>query len=85
LTTPRSAKPPSPCLSDPMAIEIEMSQRCALRQHSCKTLCPCLADLIVSEIEVSQHCALPQHSCKTIRSAILGPSFLQECWGSAQC
>ena len=66
LTTPRSAKPPSPCLSDPIAIEIEMSQRCALRQHSCKTLCPCLADLIVSEIEVSQHCALPQHSCKAL-------------------
>ena len=54
LTTPRSSKPPFPNSADVIAAEIEVSQRCALPQHSCKTLCPSLADLIVEKIEVSQ-------------------------------
>jgi len=28
-----------------------VSQRCALRQHSCKTLCPVWSDVIVAGIE----------------------------------
>jgi hypothetical protein len=44
-------------------VEIEVSQRCALSQHSCKLLCPACADLIAAEIEVSQRCALRQDSC----------------------
>ena len=43
-----------------------MSQRCALRQHSWKTLCPSIADPIAEEIEVSQRWALRQHSCKAL-------------------
>jgi hypothetical protein len=64
LTTPRSVKPLSPNKADPIAQEIEVSQPCALPQHSCKTLCPGIADLIVAKIEVHQRCAVPKHFCK---------------------
>jgi len=44
--------------------EIEVSQRCALRQHSCKALCPCPSDLIGCQIEASAaHCA---STCKAL-------------------
>ena len=46
LTTPRSSKPPFPDSADLIVAEIEVSQRCALRQHSCNPLCPGLSDLI---------------------------------------
>jgi hypothetical protein len=42
LTTPRSSKPRFPDSFDLIFEEIEMSQRCALRQHCCKPFCPCL-------------------------------------------
>ncbi len=51
---------------DAIPLEIEVSQRWALPQHSCKTLCPGLADLIAVEIEVSKRWALWQNSCKTL-------------------
>ena len=67
LTTPRSSKPPSPDSADVIGAEIEVSQRCALPQHSCKALGPVWSDFpIASEIEVSQRCALRQHSCKAL-------------------
>jgi hypothetical protein len=47
-TTPRSSKPPFPDIANAIAEEIEVSQRCPLRQHSCKTLCPSIADLIAT-------------------------------------
>ena len=31
-----------------------MRQRCALRQHSCKTLCPVWSNAMIVEIEVIQ-------------------------------
>jgi hypothetical protein len=73
LTTPRSSKPPfynsadaKAGFEDCIAPEIEVGQRLALPQHSCKTLCPSIADIIAAEIEVRQCCKLPQHSCKTL-------------------
>jgi hypothetical protein len=48
--------------ADVIAAQIEVSQRCALPQHSCKTFCPACAYLIPAAIEVSERCALPQHS-----------------------
>ena len=47
--------------------EIEVSQRWALPQHSCKTLCPSMADVTVTDIKVHQRWALCQHSsCKPL-------------------
>ena len=47
--------------------EIEVSQRCALRQHSCKPLCPGCSEIrIAAEIKMRQRWALRQHSCKTL-------------------
>jgi hypothetical protein len=74
LTTPRSSKRPFSNSADAIAAEIKVSQRWALRQHSCQPLysdiCQApvsiLSDPIVAEIEVRQRCALPQHSCKTL-------------------
>jgi hypothetical protein len=40
----RTSKPRSPDSADLIAAEIEASQRCAMPQHSCKTLYPCLTD-----------------------------------------
>jgi hypothetical protein len=51
-----------PDSADVTAAEFEVSQCCALRQHSCKALCPVWSDVIVAEIEVRQRWALPQHS-----------------------
>jgi tRNA pseudouridine55 synthase len=48
--------------ADFIVAEIEVSQRCALRQRSCKPLCPVCEDMIVAEIEVSQRWTLHQHS-----------------------
>ena len=45
---------------------MEVSQRWALPQPSCKTFYPSLADPIVLEIEVSERCALRQHSWKDV-------------------
>jgi len=42
--------------------KIKVIQRCALPQHSCKTLCPGVAEIIEAEMDVSQRSALPQHS-----------------------
>ena len=42
-----------PGCSDQIAAEIEVSQRCALLQHSCKTLCSISADQIASDLQVS--------------------------------
>jgi hypothetical protein len=39
-----------------------VSQRCALRQHSCKTLCSISADQIASELVVSQHLNWRRHN-----------------------
>jgi hypothetical protein len=50
-----------PVCSDQIVAEIVVSQRCALRQHSCKILCSISADQIVSEFEVSQHLNWPRH------------------------
>ena len=66
MTTPRSSKPPFPDSADVIGAEIEVRQRWALRQHSCKTLCPVGFNPVVTKIEVSQRWALPQHSCKTL-------------------
>jgi hypothetical protein len=44
LTTPRSSKPPSPDSADAIGKEIEVSQRWALPQHSCKPRCPVWSD-----------------------------------------
>jgi hypothetical protein len=41
---------------------MEVSRRCALTQHSSKTLCPSIAELIAAEIEVSERCELRRHS-----------------------
>ncbi len=46
LTTPRRSNPPFPDSADLIFLEIQVSQRCALCQHSCKTLCPSIAHLI---------------------------------------
>jgi hypothetical protein len=46
--------------------EIEVSQRWALRQHSCKPVCPVCSNVIATEIEVRQLPALPQNSCKPL-------------------
>jgi hypothetical protein len=73
LTTPRSSKPPFPDSADVIVAEIEVSQRCALRQHSCQALCPCWSDVIAVEIEVSQRCALRQHSCEPACPSIADP------------
>ncbi len=73
LTTPRSSNPPSPDSADVIGVEVEVSQRWALRQHSCKPLCPSLADPIVAEIEVHQRCAMRQHSCKPLCPAGADP------------
>ena len=43
-----------------------MSQRCALPQHSCKTLYPGLSNVIVAETEMSQRWALRQHFSETL-------------------
>ncbi len=66
LTAPRSSKPPSPDSADVIAAEIEVSQRCALRKHSCQALCLGWPDPIETEIEVSERWALRQHSCKAL-------------------
>jgi hypothetical protein len=63
---PRSSKPPLPDSADFIGAEIEVSQRWALRKHSCKPLCPGCSNFIVTEIETSQRCTLRQHSCKTL-------------------
>jgi hypothetical protein len=52
LTTPRSSNPPFPDSVDVISVDIELSQLCALPQHSCKTLCPACSNVIVPEIEV---------------------------------
>ena len=59
LTTSRTSKPLFPDSVDVMASEIEVSQRRALRQHSCKTLVPLFCNFIAVEIEVSQRYTLP--------------------------
>ncbi len=48
MTTPRfdATKPPSPDIFDAIDADIKVSQRCALRQHSCKKRCPACSDLI---------------------------------------
>ena len=69
LTTPRSSKLPSPGFADVIPAEIEVSERWALRQHSCKTLCPSFSNPIAVEIEVSQCCTLRQYSYKTLCTA----------------
>ena len=66
LTTPRSSKPPFPDSADVIVAELEVHQRCALRQHSCKPLCSTYSNPIANEIEVHQLFALPQHSCKPL-------------------
>ena len=70
LDHPRSSKPPFPDSFDLIVPEFEVSQRCALRQHSCKALCPACTNPIAVEFEVSQRWALPQHSCKTLCPSI---------------
>jgi hypothetical protein len=62
LTTPQSSNPPSSSCADHVAAQFEVSQRWALRKHSCKTLCPGFVYHIVAEIEVSQRCALRKDS-----------------------
>jgi hypothetical protein len=49
-----------------MTPEIEVSQRWALRQHSCKPLCHCCSNPIEAEIKVNQCWALRQHLCKPL-------------------
>ncbi len=66
LTTPRSSKSSFPDNSDVIVTEIEVSQRCALTQHPCKTLCPGCSNVIVVETEVSQRSAIRQRSCKIL-------------------
>jgi hypothetical protein len=53
-----------------IAAEIQVSQRCALRQHSCKALCSSITDAIEAEMEVSQRCAL----LRATSEAIVGES-----------
>ena len=53
-------------LTQYLDLEIEVSQRWALRQHSCKTLYPGYSNVIAAEIEVHQLPALSQHSCKLL-------------------
>jgi hypothetical protein len=43
-------------LTEPSATEIEVSQRCALRQHSCKTLCRIIADAIAGQPVFTHFC-----------------------------
>ena len=62
---------------DAVVAEIEVHQRCALRQHSCKPLCPAWSDVIATNIEVSQRCALRQHSVKTLCPSIADPIVVQ--------
>jgi hypothetical protein len=59
-------KPPSTDSADVIGAEIEVSQRSALRKHSCKPLCPVCSNIIAFEIEVSQRWAVLQHSCKPL-------------------
>jgi hypothetical protein len=40
---------------DAIVAEIEVSQRCILPQHSCKTVCPSIADLIASVVPAVVH------------------------------
>jgi hypothetical protein len=70
LTTTRGSNPTYPDSADVIEAEIQVSQRCALRQHSCKPFYPGWSDVIEAETEVSQCCALPQHSCKTLCPSI---------------
>ena len=46
--------------ADPIAAEIEVSQRCALTPALLQALCPVWSDPMIAEIEVNQRCALPQ-------------------------
>jgi hypothetical protein len=88
LAAPRSSMSPFPDSANAIATEIEVSQRCALPQHSCQTLCPVCADHIVSEIEVSQRWALRQHSSKTLRPCCSNPIVAEievsQCWALRQ-
>ncbi len=70
MTTPRSSKPPSPDSVELIVAEMEVSQRWALRQHTCQKLCPCIRDVIAVEDEVSQRWALRQHCCKALCPSI---------------
>jgi hypothetical protein len=79
--TPRSSKPPVPDSADFIAAEIEVRQRSAMPQHSCKAICPGLVDPIFAEIHVSQRWALRQHSCKTLCPGC--SNGLQDCWRTA--
>ena len=63
-TTPRSSRTSFPDRADFIAAEIEVRQRCAPPQHSCKALCPGIVDPIIAEIEASQRWALCQPSGK---------------------
>jgi hypothetical protein len=59
--TPRITKLPLPDSDDVIAAEIEVSQCCALCQHSCKPRYPPVLQalaLIVAEIKRHQRCAL---------------------------
>ena len=45
-------------IADVIVAEIQVSQRCALPEHSCQPLCSSIADPIATEIEVNQRWAL---------------------------
>jgi hypothetical protein len=69
LTTSRSSKPPFCGSVDSICAEIEVSQRCALRQHSFKALCILYLHVTARQFECAiaapacHQCKLPQTNC----------------------
>ena len=90
LTTTRSSKPPFPDITDVIPVEIEVSERCTMRQYSWKTLFPTWSDLIrdwgspaLCTAPVVLQGSLPRlvrchwHRTTTMRSTMSGQKVLQ--------
>ena len=54
----------------PQSVEIEVRQRWALWQHSCKSPGPVISETNATEIKLRQRWALPQHFCKPLSPLI---------------
>ena len=51
---------------DVVELEIEMNQRCALSQHSCRSLRPSVLNVIAPEVDVNQRWTLHQDPFKDV-------------------
>ncbi len=70
----------------PIEVEIEVSQRCTLSQHSWNVSHPTCVDVIGAKIEVHQLPTLSHHSCKNLRILFCHITTRQlECADCPQC